>query len=342
MFSEGVAREGMNLTFLRLLRLCKIAKVLRVLRTLRFFRELRLMLDCVLGSVLNAIWCIAMLFFVMFIFSLLLVQGLADYLGEYSRENGLQSLEDPHVGDIMLWYGSVGRTLLTLFQSTTSGIDWRDCYLPLEQSSGMLSAVFLLFVSLFTISVWNIVTSTFVEKALKIAQPDLESLVMEHHLKDVQDAQALLELFCSRLGCSDSSSICYAQFKLLTEQHNFRTYLSARGIDIKNVEVFFRMLATASGNSEVELKVLANALVRMKGFATAIDLQTLSFETKITLSKQAKAVKELGRHLRRIERLLDPGAKSGSQHSLPDDKPTLLKPSFSEKEAHKSSLRPPN
>lgn len=33
-------------------------QVLRVLRTLRFFRELRLMLDCVLGSVLNAIWCL--------------------------------------------------------------------------------------------------------------------------------------------------------------------------------------------------------------------------------------------------------------------------------------------
>ena len=31
-------------------------EVLRVLRTLRFFRELRLMLDCVLGSVINAIW----------------------------------------------------------------------------------------------------------------------------------------------------------------------------------------------------------------------------------------------------------------------------------------------
>ena len=72
---------------------------------------------------------------------------MADYLGEYSRENGLQSLEDPHVGcgwmaeiswgdivwhimwhvsnlfgvnfcgtnmagEIMLWYGSVGRNLV--------------------------------------------------------------------------------------------------------------------------------------------------------------------------------------------------------------------------------------
>lgn len=62
----------------------------------------------------------------------------------------------------------------------------------------------------------RVLRSTFVEKALKLAQPDLESLVMEHHLKDrslemqiqhqlkrmvqdVQDAQALLELFCSTI-----------------------------------------------------------------------------------------------------------------------------------------------
>ncbi|CAE7472954.1 SCN11A [Symbiodinium natans] len=198
LLSKGASREGMNLTFLRLLRLCKIAKVLRVLRTLRFFRELRLMLDCVLGSVINAIWCVAMLFFVIFIFALLMVQGLADYLGQYSREFGPESLNEDFVGDIMLWYGSVSRTILTLFQSTTSGIDWRDCYLPLEQSSELVAGMFLVFVGLFTISVWNIVTSTFVEKALKLAQPDLESLVMEHHLKDVQDAQALIDLFCSR------------------------------------------------------------------------------------------------------------------------------------------------
>ena len=59
---------------------------------------------------------------------------MADYLGEYARENGVQGLQDPLITDIMLWYGSVGRTLLTLFMSTTSGVDWCDCYLPLEQS----------------------------------------------------------------------------------------------------------------------------------------------------------------------------------------------------------------
>ena len=180
-------------------------QVLRVLRTLRFFRELRLMLDCVLGSVLNAtlvpgqnldscrseqqlkqclqfpvhyqlvsqstslqsilavgpfevhrhaILCQGLadalnrhlklpepaltprnevflghksqshpswghlhlllahgisVFFIAFDFEsstlqlvtccvISKVQGLADYLGEYARENGVQSLDDPHVG----------------------------------------------------------------------------------------------------------------------------------------------------------------------------------------------------------------------------------------------------
>eukprot|EP00439_Symbiodinium_sp_Y106_P069597 s176_g12.t1 len=374
--------EGINLTFLRLLRLCKIAKVLRVLRTLRFFRELRLMLDCVLGSVINAIWCVAMLFFVMFIFALLMVQGLADYLGQYSREFGPESLTEEFVGDIMLWYGSVGRTILTLFQSTTSGIDWRDCYLPLEQSSELVAGMFLVFVGLFTISVWNIVTpfpqlpsqahgcspfhstkpqvdvcresaevgparpGVLSDGAPPEGQPKLcqKSLDWESR-KDVQDAQSLIDLFCSRLGCSETSSICHGQFKLLAGQHRFRAYLTARGIDIKNVEVFFRMLAAASGNAEVEIKVLANALVRMKGFATSIDLQTLTFETKMQLSKQARSVKEVGRHVRRIvfrRQLLE---KRTADKDLPvehkdDPKPTLLRKVMPPAASHKSALRP--
>eukprot|EP00438_Fugacium_kawagutii_P004611 Skav229002 [mRNA] locus=scaffold127:334407:334853:+ [translate_table: standard] len=69
--------SGVNLGFLRLLRLCKIVKILRVFRTLRFFSELRLMLDCVLGSLKNCFWCLMMLLFVVYLFALLLQQGLS-------------------------------------------------------------------------------------------------------------------------------------------------------------------------------------------------------------------------------------------------------------------------
>lgn len=79
------------------------------------------------------------------------VQGLADYLGQYARDNGAQSLEDPHVGsadqfdtckactkhaqsvqypgDIMLLYGSVGRHLADL-----SRPKWPSCKSILKYS----------------------------------------------------------------------------------------------------------------------------------------------------------------------------------------------------------------
>jgi len=45
--------ESLDLTFMRTLRLLKLSKVLRMFRAMRFFAELRLMLDCVAGSVLS-------------------------------------------------------------------------------------------------------------------------------------------------------------------------------------------------------------------------------------------------------------------------------------------------
>ena len=47
--------------------------------------------------------------------------------------------------------------------------------------------------------------STFVEKALKLAQPDLESLVMEHHLKASQSSARSLSL---RLGTPQGRAGC--------------------------------------------------------------------------------------------------------------------------------------
>lgn len=39
--------------------------------------------------------------------------------------------------------------------------------------------MFIIFILVFTVSIWNIVTSVFVEKALKLAEPDLDAIVVE-------------------------------------------------------------------------------------------------------------------------------------------------------------------
>ena len=149
-------RSGVNLGFLRLLRLCKIVKILRVFRTLRFFSELRLMLDCVVGSLMNVFWCLIMLLFVMYVFALLLQQGVVQHLQEAkpSSDQGAGCAE----GGLQTYFSSVGVTVVTLFQSCTSGVDWNEPYKALQETGSFLPVSFLLYIAFVFISVWNIVT----------------------------------------------------------------------------------------------------------------------------------------------------------------------------------------
>ena len=48
-----------------------------------------------------------------------------------------------------------------------------------KQPIKFTKAVFIVFILVFTVSIWNIVTSVFVEKALKLAEPDLDAIVVE-------------------------------------------------------------------------------------------------------------------------------------------------------------------
>ncbi len=50
---------------------------------------------------------------------------------------------------------------------------------------------------------WYKVTSTFVEKALKLAQPDIDLLVVEQQLRDFEDTQMLAQLFADMLQTDD-------------------------------------------------------------------------------------------------------------------------------------------
>lgn len=321
---HGTQDTGVNLNFLRLFRLCKIVKILRIFRTLKFFSELRLMLDCMIGSLLNVIWCIVMLVFVMYVFALFVQQLLASHLIE---DGGRESEED--VREIQRFFGSVGATLLTLFQACTSGVDWKDPFDVLRISGDVLPAAFLFYVAFVFISVWNIITSTFVEKALKLAQPDIDLLVMEQQLQDYQDTQMLAELFSDMLQTDEDGvpRVGMEEFRHLVENSDFRSYLQTRGIDIKNAETFFKMLVELHGEPTIDAITFANACVRMKGAATSIDLQTVMYTTHLMNKDQRRAFQFMYSRLKSIESMLRDKAEEfdwdASSFQSPKSQPNL-------------------
>merc|ERR1712048_971276 len=73
---------GMNLTFLRTLRVFKFAKVLRLLRAVSIIKDLRVMMECVIGSMMALIWSIVLISFFLYVFSLFFVQAMAKHVSD--------------------------------------------------------------------------------------------------------------------------------------------------------------------------------------------------------------------------------------------------------------------
>lgn len=291
---------AVNIMFIRVLRLFKLARVFRIMRTFRFFTELRLMTECVVGSLMNAIWCIALLFIVKYIFALLIAQAL---VGHWFEEGGTDSAG---AAQIMRFYPSVGGIMVTLLQSTTGGVDWRDAFDALAPTGVVLQAVFIIFILVFTVSIWNIVTSVFVEKALKLAEPDLDAIVVEQLSKEKVMFNSLVDFFFGpreEQDVDELGEITPEVFRNKVDDPKFRCYLSAHGIDIKNVKTFFTMMSTNDSEEPqgVDIKRLAHACVRMKGFATSLDLQSLGYETKLMHQKQMQVLKRMKEQLKHNE-----------------------------------------
>merc|ERR1712113_267862 len=80
-----------------------------------------------------------------------------------------------------------------------------------------------------------------------------------------------------------------------------RAYLSVLGLDIKDAEMFFGMLAIAGGRDEVSIEAFVEGCMRMKGLATSLDLQTLTYRTQLIQQAQKRSYEGLVRRLEGIE-----------------------------------------
>lgn len=291
---------SMNVSFMRLFRIFRLAKVLRVVRTVRFFSELRLTFECVLGSLRSLFWCIAVIAFIVYIFALLLVRGLGDDLHEAAVPMGVNHTM------LSAKFSSVGTAMLTLTKATTGGEEWGRTFELLRDVGGVLPWCFLWYISFFVLAVWNIVTSLFVEKALKLAQPDIDTMAMEQCTRDDADAEELTQIF-SAADRDGSGKISLEQMRQLMRLPRFRAYLRVHGIEIQDADLFHRMLLSVSGGDKsqgLDIPFVVAACLRMKGAASSMDLHALSYEAKLIHKKHRKYIEDCSDRLSGIEAAL--------------------------------------
>lgn len=148
---------------LRTLRMLRLARILRILKVVRFFSELRIMVNGVLGSAKSLFWALLLIILVNFLFGVFFMQLSLNYLESVDSK-----------APLLDYFGSLPRTMMTLYQAISGGIDWGTAVATLLPVSEMLEYVFSAYVFFTVFCCLNIITGIFVDnaKALKVADEE--------------------------------------------------------------------------------------------------------------------------------------------------------------------------
>jgi len=271
------ASDSTDLSFMRSLRVLKTAKVLRAVRMIRFIAELRLILNSVVGSMLSLFWSFVGLMFIFYIFGLVFVQGVVSHLRE---NNGVVEEATREK------FGSVGRAMLSLYMASSGGDDWGNFYTDISTLGVKNSVLFIAFMLFIQIAVMNIVTGIFVENAMKYAVPDREAIALQQHKKDLSEAEALRQL-CMDIDRDNSGRITLHTFCETYESNpRLRDHLAVLGLDIYDAQRFFEILSAFHNDEHVDIDSFVSYCLRLRGFATSIDLQNLMLQSSIIYTSQ--------------------------------------------------------
>jgi len=287
-------------------------------RLLQFVSELRLLIDSIIGSFTSLVWCFLLLLLVSGIFALFLVQQVTVALVDQKLESG-RVLKGTSAGssavdeNLLEDFRSVQRAILTLFKTASGGMDWGLVHEPLLQYAGVGTAtIYLMYIVFTNIAAWNIITSIFLEKVTSLAQPDLDTQMIQKHRKDMADAEELKKL-TKLADVNESGKLSLDEFVDFMDDSKFRSFFELRDLDIKDAEMFFHMLCEVTGSEEVDISTFVTSCMRMRGLASSLDLHALSFELKVLHISQRRFVDSFHAEMENLRSLLGGHPPQGEQ-----------------------------
>merc|ERR550532_3873676 len=112
----------------------------------------------------------------------------------------------------------------------------------IKHLGAVYASVFIFWIVFYMIAVMNIVTSLFVDKAMKLAQPEAEIAMLEKERMNARDTEELLKMFyASGVISQEDRYIDLDEFRACMKNERFHLYFSSRDIDAKDTAMFFKM-----------------------------------------------------------------------------------------------------
>lgn len=269
------ASEFGSVSILRILRILRLVRVVKVMRTLKFFRELRLMIMAISKGSFCLFWVIGVLFSAFYIFGVGITQGANDLCPGVNHEEGSD------LGKLCDKFGTLPRSIISLYAAMSGGISWIELYIALGPLGGLYISIFLFYTIFSIFAVANIITGIFVESAMQSSKTDHESMIEAEMQKREEYVQSIHKVFME-LDKDKSSKIDRTEFEQVVEKEKMIHYFNALGLEITDIKSLFALI-DRDGTGEIDIEEFLVGCLRLKGEAKSLDLAKLSFQVEQVL-----------------------------------------------------------
>jgi len=262
-----------NISVMRMLRILRIVRVVRVIRVMKFFRELRMMVYSIIGSMKNLMWVMLILMVTFYLFGITFTSAVTSSLvvpSDYHQPRNIGVLDA---------FGTVDRSILSLFMSMSGGNDWIVYYETLKDLTFTYRLFFLLFIIFTLFAIVNIVTGVFVESALQSNMKDRDIMAHEELQSKKRYLESMQDIF-EEMDADGQGTISMEEFQENLKDERVIAYFNALKLDVTDARVLFRLLDT-DDSGEITIDEFIVGCYKLQGESRSLDMKIMQFELNV-------------------------------------------------------------
>lgn len=271
--------QGMNtlggVRIMRLLRITRLARIVRVIRIVRFVYALRALVKSILSTLRSLFWAMLLLMMIIYLCGMLFAQLSDEHLKGKDKSDDIEKLE--------LYWGSLSKSLFTLFKCVTGGVSWEEATYSLSDVHWGCVALFLCYFIFTYFAVLNVVTAVFCQSAIDSAAHDYD-LVVQAHLQDKEAYTQKLKALFRDLDGDDSGEVDIREFEAHLRDGKVQAYLQSLELSTNDIWRLFRLL-DENDSQVIDLNEFLTGCFKLRGPAKAIEVAEMMYEMRHTRKK---------------------------------------------------------
>jgi Ca2+-binding EF-hand superfamily protein len=186
--------------------------------------------------------------------------------------------DEPLSADLDLFWGSLPKCMFTLFKAITGGLSWHDCVHPLSELPPVWIGLFLIYISLTTLAVLNVITGVFCHSAIEGSQNDRDFVTQKHLAMKQEYIKTIRDVF-QDIDTDNSNQITLQEFEDHFDDAEARAFFDALEIETDMAYDVFELL-DMDGGGYLDIDEFVMGCLKLRGNARSLEVTRLQIQTR--------------------------------------------------------------